>query len=215
MPSDARNAWAQVLWIGGAPDAGKSTVAAILAEHHDLVLYNCDRADEAHHRRLAQIMPEYDEFLSASLDERWVQPTPEQLFARAVRSFAARFPLLTEDLCELGRAKTILVEGFSVTPGLVEPLLLSPRQAIWLIPTAQFKKASVERRNKPSFRFATGDPERVRSNLLARDALLCAYIREQAESRNLTVLEVDGSSTTEELATLIASHFAPWLNSRE
>ena len=74
-----RQSLLHVLWIGGATDAGKTTVAQILAARHGLHLYNYDRHDLRHHQHLAPTSSHYRAFLSASMDERWVRPTPEDL----------------------------------------------------------------------------------------------------------------------------------------
>jgi predicted kinase len=45
---DARTAYAHVLWIGGASDAGKTTVARLLAERHRWQWYPCDFHEHNH-----------------------------------------------------------------------------------------------------------------------------------------------------------------------
>jgi adenylate kinase family enzyme len=80
-----------VLWIGGATDAGKTTVARIIAERYGLQLYNYDQHDLPQIERLAQTMTHYRAFLAASMDERWVRPEPEELAQRALQAFCDRF----------------------------------------------------------------------------------------------------------------------------
>jgi hypothetical protein len=45
-----------------------------------------------------------------------------------------------------------------------------------------------------------------------RDMLLAGQLRAQAQSRGLTVYEVDGSRSDQEMATLIEHHFEPFLH---
>ena len=203
---------AHVLWIGGATDAGKTTAAQILATRHSLQLYNYDRHDLRHHEHLAQTSPHYRDFLEASMDERWIRPTPEDLLQRALQSFRARFPLVTEDLIALSGKQTVVAEGFGLTPELLSPVLSNQRQAIWLVPTQEFKLASMTRRQKPSFKNETSDPERATTNLYRRDVLLAERIKVQAQSRDLRVYKVDGSLSAEAIATLIEHHFEPFLH---
>ena len=59
MTKDVRDALSHVLWIGGATDSGKSTVAEKLAERHGLQVYHYDRRDLAHHEQLAKTNPAY------------------------------------------------------------------------------------------------------------------------------------------------------------
>ncbi len=202
-----KQALRHVLWLGGATDAGKTTVAQLLADRHHLQVYHYDRYDFAQLYHLAQTMPAYRRFLNASLEEAWLQPSPEQLVEWAIQTFRDRFPLVIGDLCALPQQPQIIAEGFGLTPELVAPLLSTPRQAVWLIPTPAFKEASMERRSKPSFRDRVSDPALARSNVLARDSRLAAHIRAEAESRGLLVYDVDGSRSAEAIADLVAQHF--------
>lgn len=209
--NDLKEKLSHVLWIGGATDAGKSTIARLLAERYRLQVYYYDRHDLRHHQRLAQGKQVYHAFLEASLEERWVVPEPYQLYQRALDSFHDRLPLVVEDLLALPAAKIILAEGFGLLPALIAPLLSSPHQAIWLVPTESFKRASMERRGKPSFAFATSDPRRARDNLFRRDLLLAELVWRQAGERELALLEVDGIQGADQLAAVVERHFAPLL----
>ncbi len=213
-PSEPRPRLSKVLWLGGGTDAGKTTVARCLAANYGLRLYEYDRTDRAHHERLAERSPDWASFLAASLDERWLHSTREELKERALRSFADRMPLVIEDLEALAAdGGRVLAEGFGLLPSLVAPLLSSRRQALWLLPTEAFKRESMLRRGKPSFRDRVSDPERAFENLLARDRLLSEHVRTEAAKLGLTVLEVDGSRSPEEMAALSAAHFEPFLPS--
>ena len=209
--ADLKKSFSHVLWIGGATDTGKTTVARILSQRYGFQVYHYDRHDLPHHQRLAQTHKRYRAFLDASLDERWVLPTPQQLLQRSLRSFRDRLPLVKEDLLALPARVTIVAEGFGLTPKLIDPLLAGRRQAIWLVPTESFKRASMKRRDKPSFTVEVSDPQRAADNLFRRDLLLAELVRAQARSRDLTVFEVDGSKEARDVAGVIERHFAPYL----
>jgi len=196
-----------VLWIGGATDSGKTTIAQRIAEKHGLQVYHYDRHDAIQITSLAQASEYYQAFLSASLDERWVQPEPQDLLAFVLQSFQDRFPLVVEDLLALPREPKILAEGYGLTPELLSPILSSKHQAVWLIPTAAFKWESMQRRGKPSFRNQTSDPERATRNIFERDRLIAEQVKEQARVHDLDVYEVDGSTSLEEMVTLVERHF--------
>lgn len=209
MADMPRAALAHVLWIGGATDAGKTSVAQILASRHGWQIYSYDRTDVAHHELLAQHQPSYRAFLDQSLDERWVQPDPQALVERAMQSFRDRLPLVIADLLALPRGPLIVAEGFGFTPDLLAPLLTDPHRAVWLIPDEAFRQAAVARRDKPVWRTRTSDPDRARHNLLERDRLLAIEIRAQAQERGFTMIEVDRAWTPESLADRLEQHFAP------
>lgn len=211
MDLELRQALSHVLWIGGATDTGKTTVSQAVAQRSRLQLYHYDRHDLPQTERLAQTLPRYRAFLDASLDERWVHPEPEDLLQFVLQGFQDRFPLVVEDLLDLPKEPMIVAEGFGFTPELLLPILSSKRQAVWLVPTEGFKRASMERRGKPSFRDKVSDPERATSNVFMRDMLLAEKVRAQARSLGLTVYKVDESRSVEKLATLIEQHFEPFL----
>ncbi|MHC5033796.1 MAG: hypothetical protein ACYTFZ_02005 [Planctomycetota bacterium] len=208
---ELREALSHVLWIGGGTDAGKTTVSQIIAERYGLQLYNYDRRDAPQIERLAQTLPRYRAFLSASLDERWVDRDPEDLVQWHMQSQRDRFPLVMEELLDLPGEPALLAEGYGLTPELVSPVLSSNRQAIWLVPTEEFKRASMKRRNKPSFRDKTSNPERATSNVFTRDMVMAGRIKEQAQSRGLRVYEIDGSGSVEDTAAVVEQHFEPFL----
>ena len=105
-----------------------------------------------------------------------------------------------------------MAEGFGFTPEILSPILSSKGQAIWLVPTEEFKWASMKRRNKPSFKDKVSDPERATRNVFRRDMLLAERVKAQAQSRSLTVYEVNGARSAKEIATLIERHFKPLLH---
>lgn len=197
-----------ILWIGGATDAGKSSVAQNLAHRHSLTVIHYDKEDAAQTERLAASVPEIRKFMEASLEERWVNTTPQAMFRFLLLSFRHRFPLMVEKLLEQPTAAPIIVEGFGLLPELVSPVLSSPQQAIWLVPTPTFKWESMTRRGKPSFAAALSDPQKAKKNIFARDTLLADYYRAQVPSYGLTVLEVDGTQSIEEMTDRVERHFA-------
>src|SRR5215216_3586745 len=163
---------AHVLWIGGAPDAGKTTIARPLAARHRWRWYSCDVHTHDHIARSdpTQLPATYAK-LDKSIDERWVHPTPEELLRSIVAINAERFPLILADLRAMPTRPLILAEGPSLHPQLVAPLLTSRHQAIWLVPTEAFALASAAGRDKPRGRDQASDPERYRRNLLERNRL--------------------------------------------
>lgn len=202
---------AHILWIGGATDSGKSTVAGRLAEHCHIPVYHFDRADARQSDILARSVPEVSQFLQASLEERWIQPTPKMMFEYLLLTFPHRFLLVIEDLLEMPHDRHVIVEGFGLLPELVNPVLSSPNQAIWFVPTDAFKWDSLVRRNKPSFALQVSDPQKARMNLLARDQMLADYYRQQVRTYGYRLLEIDGLCSVEEVTHLVENHFSKYV----
>jgi hypothetical protein len=200
------------LWICGGTDAGKTTIARLLALTWTLALYEYDRTDIAHHRRLAETSDGYRDFLEQSPEERWLGAPPEALAERALRSFEDRFPLVLHDLEGLAqRGRPVLVEGFGLTADLVAEVEPDRRRVVFLFPTEAFKRESWARRGKPGFPVEVSDAARARDVLWARDMLLNAALRAGAEARGFDIIEVDGSRSAEQSATLLAERFRPYL----
>lgn len=201
-----------VIWIGGAPDAGKTTLAQELARKHALRLIIQDRLEMEHFARATdERHPEMRAFWTMSVDERWVLRTPEEMAAQVVRSSAERFEMLVEDILKEPRDAPMLVEGPWLLPELVAPTLSDPHQALWLIPAPEFKQASAAKRGKPGMSHETSDPDRATRNWRERDRLLAEHVRRSAAALGFTLWEVDGSLTTEETVARAESHIAPWL----
>jgi len=106
----------------------------------------------------------------------------------------------------------LIAEGFGLTPELVMPLLSNAHQAIWLVPTVDFKWSSMNRRDKPTWRSETSNPERARRNLFERDRLLVELVCTQARKRDLSIIEIDGTQSAAEVASYVEQHFGTWLS---
>ena len=211
---DLGESLAHVLWIGGAPDAGKTSVAARLAEAHGLQVYHFDRNEPAHFQRhdpvrhpaLHAVHPE-----RMSPELRWVGRSIDEITETTIASWSERFEMVVDDLLTMPRSPSIVAEGPGFFPDVVAPVISSPCQAIWLVPTEPFKRASVVHRDKPGNRHETSDPDLAPANLIERDLRMAERIRQRAAALNLTTLEFDGASNMEAVVLRVAAHFEPFL----
>jgi len=200
-PAVARQRLRHVRWIGGGSGAGKSTVTRLLAEKYGLLLYCIDEMQASHTTRSNAVdHPLLHAFIRMSMDERWVKRSPEEMFATFHGFHGEGFELLLEDLLELPSDLPVLVEGYKLLPRLVAPLLSRPDQAVWFIPTPEFRRAALASRGSMwDIAGRTGDPETALANLLARDALYTEEVFRQAVALQLTTIEVNGSASVDEL----------------
>ena len=117
-----------------------------------------------------------------------------------------RFAMVIADLLALPATSPILAEGPGLLPADVAPLLTLSRQAIWLVPTEEFKRATQPKRGDgPASQ--TRDPVRAYDNLIALDLQLAAGVQASAGELGLTVLEIDGSRSIADMAIIVAQYF--------
>jgi hypothetical protein len=104
-----------VLWIGGGPRSGKSSVARELARRFDLQLYAVDEHEADHEPRMPTIAvgEASDGSLTASRH---------------------RFRLVLEDLALLPPSPWAIVEGAPLWPTSVAAVLRDPAHALFLLP---------------------------------------------------------------------------------
>src|ERR1700759_967583 len=110
---DLHNAY----WIGGAPGAGKSTVARGLAKSFGLRRYVTDDVMGEHARRSsAGEAPYLERFRAMSMDERWVNRSPAEMLETFHWFRGEGFGLIVDDLRALPYGVPVVVEGFRLLP---------------------------------------------------------------------------------------------------
>jgi len=199
---------AHVLWIGGGPQAGKTTLSRLLAGKWDLKIYNLDwHAVRDHDRRGGAASAA---FARLSMDERWVAPSPIDLLERSIAVWQEGFALVLEDLLALPRSRTIVAEGPGAFAWCVAPLLGSAGQAIFLVPTRERRDIVASRRwgvGQPERFPGILERERALTNVGARDALLDARIVTSCAELGLRCARLDGSLDLDDSLALVEDHF--------
>jgi hypothetical protein len=180
-----------VIWVGGGSGAGKTTISRAIAYRHDLAWYRIDARAYAHRDLLVARGEISAESVARSHDQRWLDPTPEDLARSFVEGSARLLPLVLEDLQAMPSDVAVIVEGPQLLPWLVEPHLTGKESALWLLPTDEFRRRALAARHTASK--ATSDAERAQANLLARNAILDARTRSEATALGLRVVDVDGT----------------------
>ncbi|MFL5914912.1 MAG: hypothetical protein ACJ752_04650 [Gaiellaceae bacterium] len=210
----------QVLWVGGAQWAGKTTVARVLAVRFPLVVYAYDYHDARSHsaraRAEADRFPRFHAFLDAldyDADSVWSRPSPEQMADRAQAIFGERFQMVLEDLAALPEQTPVLAEGWGLRPDLVAPQLQLPEQAIFLVPSESFRQSQLDALERAQ-RLSTSrlrEPARAQRNRVERDRLLAADVVVRANALGLPLLEVDGTEDEMAIAERVEKQFRPFL----
>jgi 2-phosphoglycerate kinase len=199
-----------VYWIGGGSGAGKSTIARRLAGTYGLQYYSTDDAMGDHVRRcVPEECPNLLQFMQMSMDERWVNRSPQTMLETFHWFLGEGFGLIVDDLLALPTNQGVIAEGFRLLPTLVQPLLLNPNHSIWLIPAPEFRLHAFEARGTlwdiPN---KTRDPERALSKLLERDRLFTERLQRLEECSGLPAITVDGCLTEDALEHHIAGQFS-------
>jgi hypothetical protein len=179
----------KALWIGGAPWAGKSTVARLLAARHDLTTYHHD-----YH--------EADESEDETADD--AEATAEKLLRETLAEFSLRFQGALDDLRALMSPRPIVAEGWGLRPDLVAPLVDSPGRMVVLVPTELFRQHQLRHRpDEPAI-----PEQRTR---LTRDRMLAAHAVRAARDLGIRVLEIDGTLDPAGVTDVVAEHFREYL----
>lgn len=165
-PEQVRARLRHVSWIGGGSGAGKSTIARRLAADHGFRVYSCDKELSAHVARSnSSDHPLLHAFLGMDMDERWVNRSPSAMLKTFHGFQGEGFDLLLEDLLALPEEPPILAEGFRLLPRLVAPLLSRSNQAVWLVPTPEFRRAAFDSRGFTwTIPRKTSNPEHLRAS---------------------------------------------------
>jgi hypothetical protein len=209
---DLRARLAHVLWIGGGPQAGKTTLSRLLAGKWDLKIYNLDW--HSVHEPALRPGPEVAAFKRLSMDERWAVPSAFDLLKRSIAVWQEGFAVVIDDLLALPRSRRIVAEGPGAFPWCVAPLLSSARQAIFLVPTPERREIVASRRWGAGQvdRFpGIVDRGRALTNVRARDALLDARIVSSCLDLGLRCQRIDGSLDLDASLALLEDHFGPLL----
>ena len=169
-----------ILWLGGSPCAGKTTITKLLVQQYNLLSYHVDEAFAEHRKQVTiKEQPLLYKWTHTPWNELWMRPL-EILLPEAIACYSEHFELIAQDLLILSNTesvpKPILVEGTSLLPNLVGPLLSSPKQGLWIVPTEIFQRQTYRRRGGwvETILKECIDPDKAFQNWMDRDVALWA-----------------------------------------
>lgn len=198
-----------VRWVGGGSGAGKTTITRVLAERFGVRVYSTDEAIGVHSAQLEPTAaPLLERFRAMSMDQRWVERDPVDMYRSFPWFHGEGFDLMLDDLGRLPTDRLVVAEGFRLLPRLVWPYLSDPQHGVWLLPTPDFRRAAFERRGDPdAFWMGTAEPARALANLLQRDRMFTDELTSQTRDTGVPALHVDGTWTIDQLVNELAQRF--------
>jgi hypothetical protein len=132
-----------VLWVGGPPAAGKSTLARRLTRRHGLRLYSADTRTWEHRTRAVAAGIEAAVRWEALAPEAcWAAPVGE-LFDMSLHS--ERGSMVIDDLRGLPAAPLLMADGSTLPADIVARGIADPAHVLWLVPTMEFQNEQLDR----------------------------------------------------------------------
>ena len=204
-----QNNLAHILWLGGSPCAGKSSIANLLADKSRLDVYHCDEAFADQRQMIdPDKQPMLHKWTTSTWNELWMQPV-ETLLSEAIACYREHFQFVVSDLLSLPASQPILVEGNCLLPDSVQPWLSCPEQAIWLVTSADFVRTHYPDRGSWVQDIVNQciDPQQALQNWMDSEVLFANEVSEHVKNLGLTLLLVDGAQTIAKAADRVEAHF--------
>jgi 2-phosphoglycerate kinase len=208
--SEIKQSLEHILWMGGSPCSGKSSIAERLANRYGLALYRCDDAFWKHTEHVdPDRHPTLHKLNQMTWDEIWMRPVDVQI-ADEMRCYHEEFEMIVDDLLAYPRSTPVLAEGAALLPDLVSALLPNDRRAIWIVPTATFQQTHYTPEQRPwvhGILKQCRDARQAFQNWMDRDAGFAKRVSARARELGLELIEVDGERTIEQNTKIVANHF--------
>lgn len=190
---------ANVVWIGGSPCAGKSSIADAISRERGWAVYRCD--DEvARHARLADPVrqPIFWRLNQLSCDELWMRLLDQQV-AEELAFYREEFAFIRDDLARLPSDRMVIAEGAALLPELIDPAAVARGRAIWIVPTAEFQRHHYAKRDWTTETLsACSDRDAAWANWMERDARFAHEVKRSARALGYPLLVVDGTRSLDE-----------------
>lgn len=150
-------------------------------------------------------VPYLTAFLAMDANERWADRSPETML-RTFHWFRGEgFALIVEDLLRLPASPGVIVEGFRALPDLVNSVLADRRQAVWLLPTPEFRQLAFDQRGSTwDIAGTTANPTRALHNLLERDRMFTDHLADETARLGLSAITITPATTVNQLETEVA-----------
>lgn len=197
----------RILFLGGSPCSGKSTIADLLVSQLGVCLFPVDRyLDEWIKQGAEKGYPLCTKIQKMSPDEIWMRDSQTQ----CIEEFGiyAEISSFCFDALSKLDAELILTEGALYFPALMKKMKISFEDYLSIVPSAAFQISNYQKR--PWIGDVVKDckdPKAAFANWMERDVLYARKVKEDCEKLGYSCLLQDGSITKEEMLKRVISHF--------
>lgn len=196
-----------VLWLGGSPCSGKSSVTDILAQWYPVQAYHVDDAFQKHSSDFTpNLYPTNYKWTHTSWQDLWMQ-SQTALLEQAIACYTEHLRFILSDLAEM--EGVVIAEGTSLLPDCIKLLLEDVTHALWMVPTQDFQRKVYPMRGHFVAHILQNceEPEQAFKNWMDRDVAFARWIQTRTRHHNLRCIQVDGQRSIEENAIRIGEHF--------
>lgn len=194
-----------ITFIGGSPCSGKSTVAQILADRHNLRYFKVDdHLDRYLQAAAAQGKPACQRATRMTPDEIWMRD-PRLQCQEELRIYEEIFDLILADLAALGSQQDIITEGAAYLPSLMQRQRIAVDRYLSITPTKAFQVSHYRQREwVPYVLEGCRDKAAAFDNWMERDALFALAVQQQCMDAGYVSIVNDGSVSVEEMVEMVA-----------
>ena len=196
----------KILFVGGSPCSGKSTVAERMAKEYAAYYFKVDDF--------------LDEWIGMAADKgypackRSAGMTPDEMWMREPLIQCKEEFLTYDEISEFLFARLgetdhdfIVTEGAAYTPGVMKKYM--PKNYISMVPTPEFQVSHYRQREwVPYVLEGCSDKERAFDNWMKRDILFAEQVKEECGENGIPCIVNDGKRTEDELFYTVRELFA-------
>lgn len=193
------NSFDNVLWIGGSPCSGKSSIAEKIVENHDFEYYKCDDfLDEYIKIGCKKNIAIMRKFNSMDLDQTWLIREIDEQVDDEIMFYMEAFEIIADEITEKYQNKKVIVEGTAILPHLIKSKNINLNKYICIVSTREFQIKEYSKREWVQ-RYLNGcsDPEQAFKNWMERDIQFANNIKKVALKENMNLIIEDGSEDIE------------------